>query len=337
MKNNDAHFLEMRMDVKDMLNYRATLESRRKEALRSKDVELYEKLSKAVAVTDMMLDTVWVATMEAEMPKFKELTGGDFDITSLKLALPAYSNSKIEEDTQIDIAFVEDSDIIKKGAGEVEVVPEVVVTTVIETPKEEVVLGPSAPAAATDDFMTIIEKLLSKGVTTNIPEAIKLYNKETGKTLPVSHAYMEIKSLLPNIGPIKSWDANIATQCANYGLFAAYKAVKKHFPGWNDIDVGTLVEDAVKRATADPKLAKIKDTLEAFLAAELDRDTILSYKLNPAYQKIVEEFMAPKAKKDNVANYVGFVACAINPKSRRHMEVSMGRKPYVEGGYPEVK
>jgi len=112
MKNNGAHFLEMRMDVKDMLNYRATLTSRRKEALAVKDMELYEKLSKALAITDMMLDTVWVATMEAEMPQFKALTGSDFDITSLKKALPAYSAEKIEDDTQVAITFVEEQPAI---------------------------------------------------------------------------------------------------------------------------------------------------------------------------------------------------------------------------------
>jgi hypothetical protein len=316
----------LRMDVKDMLNYRKVLESKRTEAFDRGDTEKYARLSKQCDVMDMVFDTIYVATIEDQLPTFKALLGSDFDISSLKLALPEYKSAEIVDDTQVEIEFVDEKPVV-----------------------EEVKTGkPKAKAKEIPEpqnYMDQIERLMSKNIADNILPAIKLYLENTGKELLPSDAYKEIKELLPNCRIPRVYDASLAYDFLHNGPLSVFSYVKKHMPELSETEVGRLVEMAVLNTITNEEtpFTKAKE-LEDFLKSGFSRKQIKLWKEDPKKDEVVNLYVQ-KLSAESLSTLklsqeewydkqVGRIIAAMSPSLRNGMEKKNGRKPYVENGYP---
>jgi len=301
---NYEHLLQMRMDVKDLLEYRKQLETKRTKLEKTGNLEKLARINKQCDVMDEVFEAVWAATMMEMVPEFRALTGGDFDIDTLKIALPQYASTNITETMPIEIRF-EEAEIVEH-----------------------------TPVQATSEFMKEIEKMLSRSFTKTIEPAIKVYLSGTGKSLPAAEAWKEIKDLLTNNKLIPTWDQHIATQYRMYGPVAAYNAVKKHLPKWDVIEIGHLVEDALTRAIHGDKCTEREAKhLRAILDQKLTRVGVQMYKEDEESIRIAREILGQGTPQRTIEQQIGHIAYGLVPYNRELLEKKSPRKPYVEKGY----
>jgi len=342
--------LKLSMDTKDMLEYRKVLQQKCDKAFKSSGPldQKYLRLQKQLDIMDMVFDTIFVSTMNEVAPQFAVLTGGDFDIPSLKLAIGEFSSVGLTDDTQVKIDFKADAEEVKSTATEAPViVPEA-----------------SNPAGDTADYVEELRKLLSRNLAKNIEPAIELYLKGTGKNILPADAWTEIKDMLPDNKLIPQWDIHIATQYRLDGPIAAFIAIKKWLPTWDAVEIGRIAEDTIKRILKDT----VRNTPTAITQLRMqmeipptkDQKDVWSH--NQQFQEAIKEFLyaehrmnigevIKKAAGKKAAEKAALIATAekeivlkeakrliacMTPSIRTGMERSYGRKPYVEKGYPEA-
>jgi len=336
--------LKLSMDTKDMLEYRKVLQQKCDKSLKTSGPQdsKYLRLQKQLDIMDMVFDTIFVATMNEVAPQFAALTGGDFDMPSLKLAIGEFSSADVKEDTQVALDF-------KAAAEDVEPIIEEVPVIVPEVSK---------PAEDMADYVEEIRKMLSRSFAKNIEPAIELYLKGTGKKILPADAWTEIKDMLTGNKLIKGWDIYIANQFRMINPLAAFLSIKKWVPTWDDVEIGRIAEDALKRVLGDTEhnTPSVLRQLEMMIETEPTKDQKDLWINNPQNQnalglmlRIEHNQVVPKsvAEKETAAKIAlvekkalekaakRMIAC-MNPVVRRDMEKSYGRKPYVEKGYPEA-
>ena len=333
--------------MKDMLEYRKILERKRDKLLTDfgdQDAR-YQRIQRQCDIMDVVFDTVWVASVLEVAPQFAALTGRDFDLPSLTLAIGEFSSATIKDDTQVKIDF-------KAAAVDTEAEP--VENKEVTTKTPEV----SKPAEDVADFVVEIQKMLSKSFAKNIEPAIELYLKGTGKKILPADAWTEIKDLLTDNKLIKGWDIYVANQFRMANPLAAFLAIKKWVPTWNDVEIGRIAEDALKRVLADREhnTPSVIKQLEMMMEMEPTKDQKDLWINNPQNKNALEVLLhinnnypiakskAEKAELEAALNAdkkafekaaKRMIAC-MNPNVRLGMEKSYGRIPYVEKGYPEA-
>ena len=338
------------MDTKDMLEYRKVLQQKCDKSLKTSGPQdsKYLRLQKQLDIMDMVFDTIFVATMNEVAPQFAALTGGDFDMPSLKLAIGEFSSADVKEDTQVALDF-------KAAAEDVEPIIEEVPVIVPEVSK---------PAEDMADYVEEIRKMLSRSFAKNIEPAIELYLKGTGKKILPADAWTEIKDMLPDNKLMPQWDIHIATQYRLHGPIAAFMAIKKWLPSWDAVEIGRIAEDTIKRMLKDT----VRNTPTAITQLRMQVETVPTkdqkdaWSNNPQFQETIKELLyaehrmsigdaIKKAAGMKPAEKAAIIATAekliivkeakrmiacMSPTIRTGMEKSYGRKPYVEKGYPEA-
>lgn len=296
------------MDMNNMLEYRNILERKRdREFAMNGLCPSYRLAQRQCDVMDEVFGVVWMATMEEVVPNFRALTGKDFDSGSLKLALNEFNPQSMAEDTQVVITFVP------------------------ETMEVEAAI----PGVNDTQWTEEIRAMLSKNFSKNIEPAIKLYLQGTGKDILPADAWVEIKDMLPDNKVLPGWDIYIATQYRQFGPIAAFMAIKKWLPTWNDVEIGRLIEDTMKRMSADT----VRNTPAAISALRMlmevppTKDMKDMWAANPTNIELIKNAfkLTDIASIKNVAKKV--IAVSV-PSIRRTIEKQQGtRIPYVEKGY----
>jgi hypothetical protein len=329
--------LKLSMDTKDMLEYRKVLQQKCDKAHKEGKNELYLRLQKQLDIMDMVFDAVWISTINEVAPQFAALTAGDFDMPSLKIAIGEFSSVGLKDNTQVKIDFKADAEAV-----EVEKVE-------VTTENSEA----SIPAGDTVNYVEEIRKLLSRNVSKNMEHAIELYLKGTGKDILPADAWTEIKDMLPDNKIIPVWDIHIATQYRINNPLAAFLTLKKWVPTWDDVEIGRIAEDSIKRTMKD----LVRNTpqairqLEMMLEIEPTKDQKDLWIHNPQNREFLEKLLhidhngpiaktkaekdaAIAAEKKTIEKVAKRMIACMNPIVRAGMEKSYGRKPYVEKGYP---
>jgi hypothetical protein len=304
MKPNKPSILDVRMDMYNMLEYRKVIQAKADKAYGTSNMGIYSRLQKQLDIMDMTFDAIWIATMTDMAPQLIALTGRDFDIPSLKLILPQLASTVIADDTQIQIQYVEETEIVE-----------------------------DTPVPPTSDFMKEVERLMSKDGMRNIPRAIKVYSAGIGKELYPADAYSEIKTAFPNIKPIQVWDAHIATQYRVNGPVAAYNAIKKWVPKLTDVEISRFCEDALKRTIVSPSTPfSTAKVIEELLTAGLDKGKMNLWKKKEESRNVFESYYGKQDEK-TLSHGLGRIIATMTPSIRVQIEQKHGRKPYMEQGY----